>query len=77
MLTTTSDVANITQGQGITKCYPSGVRSILRHWTSCFRDSPPVQQHFAVVSCPHPHPGDVFHQGRASQDDVPKPHRMQ
>ena len=42
MLTTTSDVGNATQdrggggGFGITKRYPSVVRSILRHFAGCF-----------------------------------------
>ena len=43
MLTTT-DVGNDT-GSGVPdiKCYPSVVHSMLEHFASFFRDSPPVQ----------------------------------
>ena len=44
-VTTTADVDNVTQGNGlrITKCFPSVVRSIPRHFDSCFRGVLPVQ----------------------------------
>ena len=31
------------RGFQVTKCHPSVVRSMFRHFASCFRESPPVQ----------------------------------
>ena len=57
---TTANVGNVTQCRRfqITKCYPSGRRSMSRHFATCFRDSPPMQCAFrgGGSHCKPPHP---------------------